>query len=178
MRCMGGHCTRDAAHGPGAVDPPVPRLYLTLACPGGGTGRHTVLRGQRRKASRFESGPGHSSKSVLARGLTESGQIRPCHVPSRRGNIPTTRSPMTSMRHVIGLAVMSALFGSALRAQGKFPPDSLTNLKVLPKTSGKQELIATMRSFALGLGVRCTYCHVGREGAPLDSLKFAADDKR
>ena len=82
------------------------------------------------------------------------------------------------MRHVIGLAVMSALFGSALRAQGKFPPDSFTNLKVLPKTIGKQELIATMRSFALGLGVRCTYCHVGREGAPLDSLKFAADDKR
>src|SRR5205823_7095319 len=29
------------------------------ARPGGGTGRHTVLRGQRRKASRFESGPGH-----------------------------------------------------------------------------------------------------------------------
>ncbi len=82
------------------------------------------------------------------------------------------------MRHVIGLAVMSALFGSALLAQGKFPPDSFTNLKVLPKTIGKQELIATMRSFALGLGVRCTYCHVGREGAPLDSLKFAADDKR
>jgi len=82
------------------------------------------------------------------------------------------------MRHVIGLAVMSALFGSALPAQGKFPPDSFTNLKVLPKTIGKQELIATMRSFALGLGVRCTYCHVGREGAPLDSLKFASDDKR
>jgi tetratricopeptide (TPR) repeat protein len=82
------------------------------------------------------------------------------------------------MRHVIGLAVMSALFGSALRAQGKFPPDSFTNLKVLPTTIGKQELIATMRSFALGLGVRCTYCHVGREGAPLDSLKFASDDKR
>ena len=82
------------------------------------------------------------------------------------------------MRHVIGLAVMSTVLGSALPAQGKFPPDSFTNLKVLPKTIGKQELIATMRSFALGLGVRCTYCHVGREGAPLDSLKFAADDKR
>ena len=34
------------------------------------------------------------------------------------------------MRNVIGLAVMSAVFGSALPAQGKFPPDSFTNLKV------------------------------------------------
>lgn len=82
------------------------------------------------------------------------------------------------MRPVIGLVVVSALFAPALQAQGKFPPDSFTNLKVLPKTIGKQELLATMRSFALGLGVRCTYCHVGREGAPLDSLKFASDDKR
>ena len=82
------------------------------------------------------------------------------------------------MRQIIGLFVMSTAFATALPAQGKFPPDSFTNLKVLPKTIGKQELIATMRSFALGLGVRCTYCHVGREGAPLDSLKFASDDKR
>ena len=82
------------------------------------------------------------------------------------------------MRHVVSLAVMSLVFGSALPAQGKFPPDSFTNLKVLPKTIGKEELLGTMRSFALGLGVRCTYCHVGREGAPLDSVKFASDDKR
>src|SRR2546429_116965 len=82
------------------------------------------------------------------------------------------------MRKLIGLVVASVVFVPALHAQGKFPPDSITNLKVLPKTIGKEELIATMRSFALGLGVRCTYCHVGREGAPLDSLKFASDDKR
>src|SRR6266567_3471329 len=82
------------------------------------------------------------------------------------------------MRELIGLVVASVVFVPALHAQGKFPPDSFTNLKVLPKTIGKEELIATMRSFALGLGVRCTYCHVGREGAPLDSVKFASDDKR
>jgi tetratricopeptide (TPR) repeat protein len=82
------------------------------------------------------------------------------------------------MRQVIGLVLASAVLAPALQSQGKFPPDSFTNLKVLPKTIGKQELVATMRSFALGLGVRCTYCHVGREGAPLDSLKFASDDKR
>ena len=82
------------------------------------------------------------------------------------------------MRCVTGLAIVCAAVAPALRAQGKFPPDSFTNLKVLPKNIGKQELIATMRGFALGLGVRCTYCHVGREGAPLDSLRFASDDKR
>ena len=82
------------------------------------------------------------------------------------------------MRELIGLVVASVAFVPALHAQGKFPPDSFTNLKVLPKTIGKEELLATMRSFALGLGVRCTYCHVGREGAPLDSVKFASDDKR
>src|SRR6201993_3211481 len=82
------------------------------------------------------------------------------------------------MRRAVGVAVLLIALASTLRAQGKFPPDSFTNLKVLPKTIGKQELIATMRGFALGLGVRCTYCHVGREGAPLDSLKFASDDKR
>src|SRR5205807_8034639 len=82
------------------------------------------------------------------------------------------------MRRVIALAVLCAPFAPALRAQGKFPPDSFTNLKVLAKTIGKEELLATMRSFALGLGVRCTYCHVGREGAPLGSVKFASAGRR
>src|SRR5689334_16636865 len=82
------------------------------------------------------------------------------------------------MYRSLRLFVLLAALPPALLAQGKFPPDSFTNLKVLPKNIGKQELVATMRGFALGLGVRCTYCHVGREGAPLDSLKFASDDKR
>ena len=82
------------------------------------------------------------------------------------------------MRRVNGLVILGALLAPALHAQRKFPPDSFTNLKVLPKKIGKQELIATMRGFALGLGVRCTYCHVGREGAPLDSVDFPKDDKR
>src|SRR5256886_17658174 len=87
--------------------------------------------------------------------------------PSFKSTLSCALAPRQypSMRYVIGLVVMSALFGPTLRAQGKFPPDSFTNLKVLPKTIGKQELIATMRSFALGLGVRCTYCNVGRERA-------------
>jgi photosynthetic reaction center cytochrome c subunit len=82
------------------------------------------------------------------------------------------------MRAPIGIGLLVLIAVPPLRAQGKFPPDSFTNLKVLPKKIGRDELIATMRSFSLALGVRCTYCHVGREGAPLDSIKFAKDDKR
>ena len=82
------------------------------------------------------------------------------------------------MRRVVAIGLLCTVVAPGVRAQRKFPPDSFTNLKVLPKKIGKQELIATMRGFALGLGVRCTYCHVGREGAPLDSVDFAKDDKR
>jgi tetratricopeptide (TPR) repeat protein len=63
-------------------------------------------------------------------------------------------------------------------AQGRFPPDSFTNLKVLPKTIDPRALLSTMRGFAQALGVRCVYCHVGREDQPLDSVNFASDDKR
>lgn len=43
---------------------------------------------------------------------------------------------------------------------------SPTNLQVLPKDIPRQELQATMRGFAQGLGVQCNYCHVaeGRGG--------------
>lgn len=63
-------------------------------------------------------------------------------------------------------------------AQGHFPPDSFTNLKVLPEDIPVRALIDTMRGFTAALGVRCPYCHVGREGQPLDSFNFASDDKR
>lgn len=82
------------------------------------------------------------------------------------------------MRHVAILGVSLTALGSVAFGQGKFPPDSFTNLKVLPRTIDQRTLINTMRSFSLALGVRCTYCHVGRDDAPLDSIKFAADDKR
>src|SRR5262245_23239524 len=55
-------------------------------------------------------------------------------------------------------------------------PDSFKNLKVLPKDIERRELITTMRGFAIGLGVRCEYCHVQPKPG-LDSLDFAADDK-
>jgi hypothetical protein len=83
---------------------------------------------------------------------------------------------MRSTLRLLALAV--ALAGRPASAQRHFPPDSFTNLKVLPKTIDQRTLITTMRGFALALGVRCTHCHVGREGMPLDSIDFAKDDKR
>ncbi len=64
------------------------------------------------------------------------------------------------------------------QAEHKFPPDSLTNLKVFPKNIPVRALIDTMRGFTFALGVRCEYCHVGEAGRPLTTFDFGSDDKR
>jgi Photosynthetic reaction centre cytochrome C subunit len=83
----------------------------------------------------------------------------------------------------IGLMVLVVIVALGMPAggavaQGKFPPDTFKNLKVLPKNIAQRALIDTMRGFAIALGVRCVYCHVGKEGQPLDSVNFRSDDKR
>jgi len=62
-------------------------------------------------------------------------------------------------------------------------PDKFENLKVLPKDIPRDSLVQVMRGFAIGLGVRCTYCHVAEpkpagapEGGP-EKMIFKADDK-
>ncbi len=81
-------------------------------------------------------------------------------------------------RLVLIFAAVAGLSAPAA-AQRRFPPDSFTNLKVLPKNIDQRTLLNTMRGFAMALGVRCAYCHVAsREDAPLDSIDFAKDDKR
>lgn len=78
------------------------------------------------------------------------------------------------MRRLIPLALLVL---SAQTARAQFPPTKLENLKVFPKDMPVRALIDTMASFTRALGVRCTYCHVGNEGEPLSSFKFASDDK-
>lgn len=51
------------------------------------------------------------------------------------------------------------------------------NLQVLPDTITSAELSATMRGFAMGLGVRCETCHVGEAGEPLSTFDFESDEK-
>jgi len=67
---------------------------------------------------------------------------------------------------------------SAAQAQGKFPPDSLVNTKVIPHSTPPIQVIGMMRNFAIDLGVRCQFCHVGEEGRPLDQFNIATDEKR
>jgi tetratricopeptide (TPR) repeat protein len=56
-------------------------------------------------------------------------------------------------------------------------PDTFTNLKVLPKDTPKNKLVANMRGFASALGVRCNHCHVGEDPNTLQNYDFASDEK-
>jgi hypothetical protein len=76
-----------------------------------------------------------------------------------------------------GLAVVA--LPVVLAAQpGKFPPDTLVNTKIFPRSTPVLQIIGAMRNFAGDLGVRCQYCHVGQEGQPLEKFDFAVDQKR
>ena len=63
------------------------------------------------------------------------------------------------------------------KAATQFPPERTKNLKVLPADIPMRALIDTMAGFTRALGVRCTYCHVGREDDPLATYDFASDEK-
>jgi hypothetical protein len=57
------------------------------------------------------------------------------------------------------------------------PPEPLKNLKVFPKNTPRDSVIAAMRGFTQALGVRCAYCHAQKHGTNSpDSLDFALDD--
>lgn len=77
----------------------------------------------------------------------------------------------------LSFAVLSTVAGHAM-AQGKFPPDSLVNTKVIPHSTPPIQLIGMMRNFTSDLGVRCQFCHVGEEGRPLAQFDFVSDEKR
>ena len=83
------------------------------------------------------------------------------------------------MRLRLSALVLAALVSShAALAQGKFPPDSLTNVRVFPKTMPIPQFIGAMRNFTFALGVRCQHCHLGEEGQPLTTFNFTSDEKR
>ena len=64
------------------------------------------------------------------------------------------------------------------QAPGKWPPDSLINVRVIPRSTPVIQVIGTMRNFTGALGVRCQFCHMGEEGMPLEQFDFAKDQKR
>src|SRR4051812_10653889 len=94
---------------------------------------------------------------------------------------------------LIRLLLCALLFASMTMAQDasapppqapkKNPiPDTFTNLKVLPKDITKQQLVQTMRGFAMSTGNRCIACHVSSDptdtaGNDLSKFNFADDSK-
>ncbi len=83
------------------------------------------------------------------------------------------------MKALLALVPLVALatVGEA-QQPGRFPPESLVNTHVLPRTTPMTQVVGTMRDFASHLGVRCEFCHVGQQGMPLAQFDFASDDKR
>ena len=74
------------------------------------------------------------------------------------------------MRLLIGL-----LMGAGSIAGAQYPPTAVKNVKVFPPDISVDTLLERMAGFTRALGVRCTYCHAGRDGQPLDSIGFASD---
>ena len=65
---------------------------------------------------------------------------------------------------------------AALPARAQVP-DKFTNLQYFPKTISRQDLVGNMRGFSFSLGVRCEFCHAGKDGNKLDQMDFASDEK-
>ncbi|MGH7681021.1 MAG: c-type cytochrome [Candidatus Eiseniibacteriota bacterium] len=57
-------------------------------------------------------------------------------------------------------------------------PDKFTNLKILPKSIAKDDLVSTMRGFSVGLGVRCNYCHVEMDSTKGKGMDWPSDAKK
>ena len=92
---------------------------------------------------------------------------------------------MTRLRVVPAVFLGAALVFAASTARAQIPA-RFENLQVFPKDVPRDTLIAAMRSFAGSLGVRCSFCHVEREGPPPPmtagmtpgpNLDFASDNK-
>jgi len=83
------------------------------------------------------------------------------------------------MKHLVLAAAMAAAVSSlAAQPQSQWQwPDKPKNIQALPKTVTGQDLRRIMFSYTGGLGVRCTYCHVGEEGKDFSTFDFAADSK-
>ena len=82
------------------------------------------------------------------------------------------------MRWIVVVSLLVFAPNLSAQPQGKFPPDSLINTHVIPRTTPVTDVIGTMRNFTSALGVRCQFCHLGSEGQPLGEFDFASDQKR
>jgi len=79
---------------------------------------------------------------------------------------------------VVGFGLGALATAAGAQAPGKFPPDSLVNVKVIPHSTPVIQVVGMMRNITQALGVRCQFCHVGEEGLPLARFDFVKDEKR
>ena len=80
------------------------------------------------------------------------------------------------MRTVAAVVAILLFLTAPSFGQNTFPPASFKNLQVLPKESPAGVVVGTMKGFANNLGVRCQFCHVGKEGLPLEEFDFVSDE--
>lgn len=78
-------------------------------------------------------------------------------------------------RALIVLVLALAAIPAGARAQAWSWPERPENLQVLPEDTTPDQLRMVMAEFIRGLGVRCTFCHVGEEGQPLSTYDFPSD---
>lgn len=83
------------------------------------------------------------------------------------------------IKTTIAWAALAAL-SVTVAAQGQPPSDApgATNLRVLPRTMGREPLVAVMREFTAALGVKCDHCHTAVRPDDISTYNFASDDKR
>ena len=84
---------------------------------------------------------------------------------------------MKSIKLFTLLIALVLSFPSVAQAQKKDVFANPQNLKVLPEDISPAELGATMKGFAMGLGLRCENCHVGEPNTPLETFDFESDEK-
>jgi predicted negative regulator of RcsB-dependent stress response len=99
-------------------------------------------------------------------------------MPMKYADSPCFRSGLAAVLHRLPVvAAFAATLGLVAGPAAAQIPDTFKNLRVFPKETPKQDLIDAMKGYTNALGVRCTHCHVGEEGKPLDTYDFASDAK-
>lgn len=85
--------------------------------------------------------------------------------------------PARLVRTVLATGLLHVLPFAAAPAGAQSPwPERGENLQELPADFSGERIAAVMRGFTGALGVRCSHCHVGEEGAPLSTYDFVSDD--
>lgn len=85
---------------------------------------------------------------------------------------------MRSILVCLGVGMATSTLGAQTTDPGRFPPDSLVNVQVIPRNTPVIEVVGRMRTITASLGVRCQFCHVGEEGMPLAQFDFPSDERR